>query len=119
MTHVLTRVQQQMVDTVEQEGPGAKLHQNKKQVLQVALRQVKIFLGLSRLQQKECIACMDFVMHYKDTVVAMKAEMSDYVWVVEEGEVIAMVPKGEQPKRYGPGQAFGEMPLLHNGQQPY
>ena len=55
MTHVLTRVQQQMVDTFEQEGPGAKLHQNKKQVLQVALRQVKIFLGLSRLQQKECI----------------------------------------------------------------
>ena len=115
----LTTVQKNVIAAVESPGMGAKLPKKTRETIRSALRNVKIFLGLSQLQQKECVTAMDMIQVKSGAIIAKKGELSDYVWVIEEGEVAAMVKKGQEERRIGPGAAFGEVPLLCNGQQSH
>jgi len=73
---------------------------------------------LSPLQQRQCVASMESITLQKGDVVAAKGELSDYVFVLEEGEVVTERGDLVRQKMFRPGDAFGETPLLYNSMQP-
>lgn len=114
----LTQFQRELEGGSEDDGLGVALTAAEREVLLTALRKVKIFLGLSQNQQQSCIDTMERIDLYAHELVALKGELSDYVFVILEGEVIGSDgPDKMTNRRYGPGEAFGVWPLLYNAQQ--
>jgi len=114
----LTAAQKAIEESQEQDGMGAEISSNDRDTLLYALRKVKIFLGLSQRQQETCISTMECIDVESGTVIAAKGELSDYVWVIQEGEVVTEGSGDGEPVVYGPVEAFGEKPLLYNSMQP-